>query len=105
MDRYKKYGVHCEDICDEIEAKKNNKEFEKVKLKQGEYGLYKKVPEKKGKKSSKKKSDQQMMRGNKETLSKEIVSKEIVSRDKRWIVGVVLFILIIIILILYINIP
>ncbi|MCM1989920.1 hypothetical protein [Oceanirhabdus seepicola] len=36
-----KYIGFCGTICDEIADKKDQKEYEKVKLKKGEYGLYK----------------------------------------------------------------
>lgn len=36
-----KYIGHCATICDEIADKKDHKEYKKVKVKKGEYGLYK----------------------------------------------------------------
>lgn len=88
---YKKNGVYCEDICDELDAKKENEEFENVKLQNGEFGLFKK-PKIKGKKKSKAKRG--MYRGN----------KEVVKKENMWIVSVMLLIFIFIMIIIYIRI-
>lgn len=93
---YKKYGVYCEDICDEIQAKKQNNQFDSTKVEEGDYGLfYNSVKKnKKEKKKAEKKAKKMKKKNKKSEMRGQVKGNE----ERRWIFQTAVLILTILLL-------